>query len=101
MRNTLSTSLFQSVRQSKRAWWNYAYQAILEEDVKRRLHMWSWKRMKKHRLNNDVYSVYTMMYIQCVYNDVYSMYVVLQIRVKLVQADRQFFYFGTVCQYGK
>ena len=30
--------------------WQYAYRSVLEEDVKRRLYMWSWKRMKKHRL---------------------------------------------------
>ena len=31
------------------AWWRYAITAVLEEDVKRRTRMWSWKHMKMHR----------------------------------------------------
>ena len=38
------------LKDDKRGWWQYAYRSVLEEDVKRRLYMWSWKRMKKHRL---------------------------------------------------
>ena len=37
------------VRQDPRGWWNYAITAVLEEDVKRRLRMWSWKHIKQHR----------------------------------------------------
>ncbi len=33
--------------------WQYAYRSVLEEDVKRRLYMWSWERMKKHRLARE------------------------------------------------
>ena len=38
-----------TVKENTREWWKYAYNAVLEEDVKRRLYMWSWKRMKAHR----------------------------------------------------
>ncbi|XP_053558459.1 intermembrane lipid transfer protein VPS13A isoform X2 [Bombina bombina] len=30
-------------------WWKYAITAILEVNVKPRLHMWSWKRIRRHR----------------------------------------------------
>jgi len=30
-------------------WWRYAITAVLEEDVKRRTQMWSWKHIKQHR----------------------------------------------------
>ena len=42
-----------SVLQDKKGWWLYAYRSVLEEDVKRRLNMWSWKHIKKHRLINQ------------------------------------------------
>ena len=35
-----------------RAWWRYAISAVLEEDVKRRTRMWSWKHIKEHRCGN-------------------------------------------------
>ena len=39
----------------KRAWWHYAITAVVEEDVKRRLQMWSWKHIKWHRYNTGAY----------------------------------------------
>ena len=41
------------LRDDRRGWWQYAYRSVLEEDVKRRLYMWSWERMKKHRLARE------------------------------------------------
>ena len=38
-----------SVREDPGAWWRYAITAVLEEDVKRRTQMWSWKHIKEHR----------------------------------------------------
>lgn len=35
--------------EDRRGWWRYAITAVLEEDVKRRTRMWSWKYMKAHR----------------------------------------------------
>ncbi|KAL3998071.1 N-terminal region of Chorein a TM vesicle-mediated sorter family protein [Acanthocheilonema viteae] len=32
-----------------RKWWHFAYNAIVEEIVRRRRNNWNWKRMKKHR----------------------------------------------------
>ena len=37
------------LKEDKKGWWRYAITAILEEDVKRRTRMWSWKHMKEHR----------------------------------------------------
>ena len=37
------------LKEDERGWWRYAITAILEEDVKRRTRMWSWKHMKEHR----------------------------------------------------
>ncbi len=37
------------LRENRGAWWRYAITAVLEEDVKRRTRMWSWKHMKQHR----------------------------------------------------
>lgn len=37
------------VRVEPGAWWRYAITAVLEEDVKRRTQMWSWKHIKEHR----------------------------------------------------
>ena len=39
-----------SLNEGRREWWNYAIRSVLEEDVKRRLQMWSWKHIKQHRL---------------------------------------------------
>ena len=38
-----------SLSQGKREWWRYAIRSVLEEDVKRRLEMWSWNHIKLHR----------------------------------------------------
>lgn len=35
--------------EDRKAWWRYAITAVLEEDVKRKTRMWSWKHMKQHR----------------------------------------------------
>uniref|UniRef100_A0AC34GAV6 Vacuolar protein sorting-associated protein 13 extended chorein domain-containing protein n=1 Tax=Panagrolaimus sp. ES5 TaxID=591445 RepID=A0AC34GAV6_9BILA len=32
-----------------REWWRFAYQSILEENIRRKNRNWSWKRMKAHR----------------------------------------------------
>ncbi|ODN02737.1 Vacuolar protein sorting-associated protein 13A [Orchesella cincta] len=32
-----------------KAWWKYAYQCIIEEDVRRRRNNWDWNHMKWHR----------------------------------------------------
>ena len=37
------------VREDVRVWWRYAITAVREEEVKRKLEMWSWKHMKQHR----------------------------------------------------
>ena len=37
------------VLEDRRGWWRYAITAVLEEDVKRRTQMWSWKHIKEHR----------------------------------------------------
>ena len=37
------------VREDLGGWWRYAITAVLEEDVKRRTQMWSWKHIKQHR----------------------------------------------------
>ncbi|KAE8633133.1 hypothetical protein XENTR_v10001793 [Xenopus tropicalis] len=36
-------------------WWKYAITSILEVNIKPRLHMWSWKRIRKHRLQVKKY----------------------------------------------
>ena len=38
-----------SVGEDLRGWWRYAITAVLEEDVKRRTRMWSWRHIKHHR----------------------------------------------------
>ena len=38
-----------SVGEDLRGWWRYAITAVLEEDVKRRTKMWSWRHIKHHR----------------------------------------------------
>ena len=43
-----SVSLSSSSK-SRREWWKYAISAVREEDVKRRLQMWSWTHIKQHR----------------------------------------------------
>ena len=35
--------------EDKKAWWRYAITSVLEEDVKRRTRMWSWKHIRQHR----------------------------------------------------
>ena len=37
------------VREGAREWWRYAISAVREEEVKRKLEMWSWKHMQQHR----------------------------------------------------
>lgn len=37
------------VSEDLRGWWRYAITAVLEEDVKRRTKMWSWRHIKHHR----------------------------------------------------
>ncbi|KAM8960573.1 intermembrane lipid transfer protein VPS13A [Pelodytes ibericus] len=37
------------VHNNARKWWNYAITGILEVNVKPALHMWSWKRIRRHR----------------------------------------------------
>ena len=37
------------LKEDRRAWWNYAIQAVLVEDVQRRSQMWSWKHIREHR----------------------------------------------------
>jgi len=36
-------------REDLGGWWQYAITSVLEEDVKRRTRMWSWKHIKQHR----------------------------------------------------
>ena len=48
------------VSEDLRAWWRYAISAVLEEDVKRKTRMWSWKHIKEHR--------YLTPACHCVYN---------------------------------
>ncbi|MCP9261140.1 Vacuolar protein sorting-associated protein 13A [Dirofilaria immitis] len=36
-------------RDHYREWWHFAYNAIIEEIVRRRRNNWNWNRMKKHR----------------------------------------------------
>eukprot|EP00795_Rhopilema_esculentum_P010935 gene10935-19770_t len=38
-----------SPKESRKEWWRYAITSILEEDVRRRFRMWSWKHIKEHR----------------------------------------------------
>ena len=37
------------VKEDLKAWWRYAITAVLEEDVKRRTQMWSWKHIVQYR----------------------------------------------------
>ena len=37
------------VREGSRAWWGYAISAVMEEKVRRKLDMWSWKHIQQHR----------------------------------------------------
>uniref|UniRef100_A0A8D3D9W2 Vacuolar protein sorting 13 homolog A n=1 Tax=Scophthalmus maximus TaxID=52904 RepID=A0A8D3D9W2_SCOMX len=37
------------VHKNTHIWWNYVITAILEVDVKPRLHMWSWQHIRRHR----------------------------------------------------
>ena len=37
------------VREDPRAWWRYAISAVKEEEVRRKLDMWSWKHIQQHR----------------------------------------------------
>ncbi|XP_051924393.1 vacuolar protein sorting-associated protein 13A isoform X1 [Hippocampus zosterae] len=37
------------VHKNANIWWNYAITSVLEVDVKPRLHMWSWTRIRQHR----------------------------------------------------
>eukprot|EP00794_Sanderia_malayensis_P015967 gene15967-17573_t len=43
------------LKEAIRPWWNYAIISILEEDVRRRFRMWSWKHIKMHRDLCDEY----------------------------------------------
>ncbi|CAL1615509.1 unnamed protein product [Knipowitschia caucasica] len=38
------------VHRNARVWWTYVLTSILEVDVKPRLHMWSWSRIRRHRI---------------------------------------------------
>ncbi|XP_056379493.1 intermembrane lipid transfer protein VPS13A isoform X1 [Hyla sarda] len=38
-----------SIHNNAREWWNYAITGILEVNIKPRLHMWSWRHIRKHR----------------------------------------------------
>ena len=37
------------VREGPREWWRYAFSAVTEEEVRRKLEMWSWKHIQQHR----------------------------------------------------
>ena len=37
------------VREDPRQWWRYAISAVTEEEVRRKLEMWSWKHIQTHR----------------------------------------------------
>ncbi|KAK7933821.1 hypothetical protein WMY93_004717 [Mugilogobius chulae] len=39
----------EQVHRNAKRWWTYVITSVLEVDVKPRLHMWSWKRISKHR----------------------------------------------------
>ena len=54
-----------SVKENTKEWWKYAYDAVLQEHVKGRLYMWSWKRMKEHR------SVCMYTYLKSAFNCMY------------------------------
>ncbi|XP_073399904.1 intermembrane lipid transfer protein VPS13A [Dendrobates tinctorius] len=43
------------VHNNAREWWNYAITGILEVNVKPRVHMWSWKHIRKHRQQTKRY----------------------------------------------
>ncbi|KAH8859148.1 Vacuolar protein sorting-associated protein 13A [Schistosoma japonicum] len=45
------------VSQNYKVWWHFAYNAILEESVRRRHLMWSWKHIEKHRKISREYIV--------------------------------------------
>ena len=51
-----------ALSEDRKGWWRYAITAVLEEDVKRRTRMWSWKHMKQHRYHMshacDVHVIY-------------------------------------------
>ena len=38
-----------SLKEEPQAWWNYAIMSMLEEDVRRRTQMWSWRHIREHR----------------------------------------------------
>lgn len=44
-----------------KAWWKYAYQCIVEEDIRRRRNNWDWNHMKRHR---DLCKTYGNVYYQ-------------------------------------
>ena len=37
------------VGEGPREWWRYAISAVTEEEVRRKLEMWSWKHIQQHR----------------------------------------------------
>ena len=39
----------EGVREGPRQWWRYAISAVTEEEVRRKLEMWSWKHIQQHR----------------------------------------------------
>ncbi|KAG9486789.1 hypothetical protein GDO78_006926 [Eleutherodactylus coqui] len=43
------------VHNNAREWWNYAITGIIEVNVKPRIHMWSWKHIRKHRQQTKRY----------------------------------------------
>ncbi|XP_015828201.3 intermembrane lipid transfer protein VPS13A isoform X1 [Nothobranchius furzeri] len=43
------------IHKNARKWWKYVIRGILEVDVKPRLHMWSWKRIQRHRKTAKCY----------------------------------------------
>ncbi|KAK4469058.1 hypothetical protein MN116_006648 [Schistosoma mekongi] len=45
------------ISQNYKVWWHFAYNAILEESVRRRHLMWSWEHISKHRKISREYIV--------------------------------------------
>ncbi|CAH8840545.1 unnamed protein product [Trichobilharzia szidati] len=47
------------ILQNCKAWWHFAYNAILEESIRRRRRMWSWEHIAKHRkISRDYISIW-------------------------------------------
>ncbi|XP_077329347.1 intermembrane lipid transfer protein VPS13C isoform X3 [Lithobates pipiens] len=44
-----------TLKEDCRKWWNYAITSILEVNIKRRTHMWTWENIAQHRENLKAY----------------------------------------------